>query len=646
MQPQNRGQRQPTKQQESAKTQGLPHAGMLLTSLISLIALGYAISLRLSEEALKEQNADRKFGSVIYATLGVERTQPGTLVWKPLTGGDTLSAKEKIRTSASGTTYWRMPGDSGEIWVQENSAMELERAGAQLSARLSSGRMSVENAASLLVYFPQGMLKLVSASAIIDSRPGSTTNITVRKGRANLHLNNKTVALTTGEIALVEVNGSVQTKKYAISLGSPSESEVLSTSEPSLLVGLHWVPDQPAILSWEIATSQDFKHVIHRGLSHDGRATARLAPGIYFWRVWDEKAVTSYIGRFAVVNAQPVALTMPPKLHRVSYWRAIPQVTFEWQAPVHDANDQARYRVELSNRRDFSANIINVPAHSAEGRLRYRAILDPQSVAALAQPQQGEWHWRVATEYPSPRHTIYSETRTIAFDKKPGIEAPRLLFPKDSSVEILANDYLVLSWQALPEAKEYRVFVWQNNKSRSVEPSFVARTNFVKIPRSALAMRQKYEWTVAPVGANGELGGFAKKRSFEAFGADLPKTPMASEPAHGSIWAATKDRDSVRFVWSKVDGAKLYTLVVEKRESETEWCNVITKTFDGTVQETTWKPESLGNHRWWITAIDELERNSEQSKLTEFEVIAPTTEAPEPPKLPAPRISQIDEAKQ
>lgn len=641
VQAQNRNQRQSTDQSELNKAQALPHAGMLVVSLISLISLGYAISLRLSEEKANDARLDRRFGTVVSATLGVERTQPNTLVWKQLTRGDALSAKEKIRTSPTGTAHWRLAGGGGDIRVQESTTVELDRSGAQLSARLANGRISIENAASLFVYFSQGMLKLVSASAIIESKAGSTTLITVRKGRANLHLNNKIVTLAVGETALVEVNGSVQTKKFAVTLGTPSEGEVLSTADQSMLVGLHWTPEQPAILTWEIASSPTFQNIVQRGLSHDGRATVRLAPGIYYWRVWDEKAVSSYTGRFAVANSRPVKLILPARRHRVSFWREVPQLAFEWEAPAHDVSDQASYRVELSGKRDFSDNVTSLQAQSAEGKFRYRAVLGAQSLAALGKSQSSELHWRVATEFPSPRHTIYSETRTISLEKRPGIEAPRLLFPKDGAVEVLSKDHLILSWLALPEARQYRVFVWQKGKTRSVEPTFVVNTNLVKLARSSLAMRQAYEWTVAPVGANGEVGGFAKKRAFEVFGADLPKAPALVEPLHGAIWSSGKESDLVRFAWSKVEGAKLYTFVVEKRETESDWVNVFTKTFDGAVQETSWKPESIGSYRWWVIATDELDRNSEQSKLTEFEVVESNA-----PKLPAPKISSIDEAKQ
>lgn len=614
-----------------------PRLGVLLLSFASVLALGFSLSQHLRDSANRRELSEQRFAAIVSTSPRAEHLLPGKLVWQGLVRGEPIYAKEKIRTGATDFVYLNTFG-GGELRLGDNANVEVDRAGGQLSAKLVSGRVAIDGITSLHLALPHGLLKLLSATAIVHVKTAVGTVFTLRKGRATLQLGSRTLNVVAGEVIAIAHDGTVKAAKSAIALSMPAESDVLASRDASLLVGLHWIPDQPAILTWEVATDPEFTRVTQKGLSHDGRATVRLAPGIYYWRVWDEKAVTSYVGRFEIVSAGPVKIVSPDNFARLPYWRDLGNLTFEWQVAAGEAVNQATYQVELSKRREFGDATIRLEGTATEKANRYRAVLNSEAKQALLSTGSAEWFWRIVTSYPNPPTALFSETRTISVKKLAGLDAPRLFFPKEDGIDTHPREQVTLSWGAVPEAVAYRVYLWRSGANRPAEATYDTTANLVKVSKRSLTLGQGYEWTVAPVGADGTVGGFAKKRKFRIFSSRPPRAPLPRVPQHGETVTLSAEGKAVKLAWEGAEPSSLIKVLIEKREGEREWRQVWTGSFDAGVTEAAWSPESPGSYRWWVNASDELGRSSEQSRLTEFDVVEPLRQRLPAPKLPAPLI--------
>ena len=211
--------------------------------------------------------------------------------------------------------------------------------------------------------------------------------------------------------------------------------------------------------------------------------------------------------------------------------------TFTWAA----AANAASYRIWIQDQQTGAYQ--NIPAQGTTLALSAAQALTPGH----------DYIWWVGSVSAS-RTTTWSNPLNFRIAALPG---PTLAGPADGTV--LANDQPTLTWNAVPAAAAYKVWISDlTSGSYVVSPS--TGTSLALAGAQALTPGHRYTWWVASVSTNGAA-------TVWSVGRQLTIAAMATPTLAGPANNATVATDLPTFTWGATAGASSYKLWMQDQSS-------------------------------------------------------------------------------
>ena len=318
----------------------------------------------------------------------VRRKPAASFVWQSAQVNETLYRKESIQTGEHSAAVLKLNNGS-QLDIGENSLIILD------------------NVSDLSLNFLQG-------SVTVQDSSGQNRRITIDKD-GKKHIENLPYRLIAPE-ALAHFFVTPKTEK----------SVEFSWSAKA--------PDPAAKPLLQISTDKNFKSDATQTLEitePSGKLTAKLKPGLYFWRISDRAAVVSDVQRFALLPALPLKPLWPIEGQRVERWVNDTSVQFHWLSPRENSNDDedqptavtfGRHEIEVSADPEFQNSLPPQSVNQQTGLATRNGIPD------------GTLYWRIKSQYGDL--AVTSPTQTFVIEKLAEIKLDLAKPEDESAVEL------------------------------------------------------------------------------------------------------------------------------------------------------------------------------------------------------------------
>lgn len=314
----------------------------------------------------------------------------------------------QVRHKSSSSFSWKSTKDS-ELLYRKEYVQTGEKSSATI--RLNDGTLLELGENSLIIIDEVSDLSLnfLHGSAIIRDQSGNDKKLSK------------------------DLDGKIKVEKLAVRLVQPKQySQFYVKSNSKNPVNFEWQsqnkPSAPFVL--QISKSPDFKgHLVkQQNMAGLEKVTANidLPKGDYFWRVLNQDAPQSEVGRFKVSETLEISATSPSADQKINTLLDETSAQFRWtqDGVFEEGSSEGQHFLELSSSSDFK-NI----QHS-------QPISPSTGLATIEHLKPGKLFWRVKSVYGET--PIYSNVETFSVLQTQDLKV-HLIAPTPNSISQLGN---------------------------------------------------------------------------------------------------------------------------------------------------------------------------------------------------------------
>lgn len=437
--------------------------------------------------------------------------------WGTLKGEEALFHLDGIRTGTdSGVVIViRTANEFGEeeqdeISLGPDTYVILDVFGKSRNINFIGGSIAASGSRGLTVSSEGTVVSAEGGSVNLSRSEDGETQVTAAEGEVKVSRNGEETVLGVDTVLRIDDKAGTAVQERAVIVPlSPQSNALLLTYGEERKVDFTW----STLADWrepllEISSNPGFEAERTTAVSADERASTRLAPGRWYWRITDsDSGESGPVSSFNIDSERPASLLSPVGGTTIPFRGENAAVSLQWnRAWFADS-----YSVELSR----SGNFAEVPE-----------IREVTGGAVLVEGiEAGRWWWRVKPNY---RRGILDEEPIIeggsfVLEERSGRDPIRLVSPPDGSrLSVLeVRRGIDFRWLTQDGIDSYRIRAARDSGFSSLAADFEGRENW----RTLLTNPEpgRYFWQVEARAADGE---------------DVPPSPVYSleiTPVSGSV---------------------------------------------------------------------------------------------------------------
>lgn len=502
--------------------------------------------------AMAARDGEMSLGSIVFRRGSATRRSPSGMNWERLRNLSPVYRGDTIRTSdfSEAALFFE---DGTDLDLFENSMIKLNFAGSEKELEFLGGRISLSGGEGRAVAAGAGTVAFSEGSRVSLSRTGDEISVGVSGGTATLTdaAGRREVIRSSQELRMNAEGGDYEVIEHSAILLQPSQNARLLSLGEDGEVSFSWEATSPDSLSGavalELSSSPDFESPESLPLKAGSAGlTARRKPGVWYWRLRDERGAISGVSRFSLAQDLLPKPILPKDGEEYRYRKIPPAVSFSWS----EMENASAYIFEVSAEPEFRKPII-----------RSRTSLQSLKVGAL---DEGLWYWRVL---PVPAGELLGggaepTVRRIHIARRDEMERAVLLQSLDGAfyqLQVMDDRGVPFSWEPQREAAEYQIAVADNPGMDSPKVLLSTEAPYAFLRRGdaeALYREGVFYWSVRWRDAEGNLSPWSPARKLR--GIDGTVAVRLSYPPDGYTIADSL-MSNTRFAWkSNVPGRTVF----------------------------------------------------------------------------------------
>jgi hypothetical protein len=429
-------------------------------------------------------------GTVTYKNRVAERKAKGEVVWGGLDQNAPVYNSDTVRTTAGSSAVVHLKDDT-EISLGEQTMVLVSVAERGTRIEVSGGLVAVRrvvqasggsgsamdrghlgNRTPIMISTRSGTVSLTSGSVSIGHSTAGTT-VSVESGTVTINTGSSTKEIAPDSV--VTLGGSGQWTAPLVLL-TPRAGQTLFAAAGSSKVGFTWTAgsdSDPPSRQLIVAADSDFTRIEYQGMVSGTGAAHSFREGTHYWKLRAQGLETPPRW-FNIVALRPPTLFEPADNRTFNYAEELPPVVgFSW-LPVPFASS---YRLEVYT--------------GAVGERQTASATTPLSSLALESLKEGDYQWRIVSEYGQDAVSSVSQTRSFSI-KKIQLTAPEPARVDSSeaadslvlSTAAIGNEALVASWGAVEGATRYEASVARDPEATDVVATVGTASNFLRLEQT------------------------------------------------------------------------------------------------------------------------------------------------------------------
>ena len=444
-------------------------------SVLSFITLVCALLLYINFKYKSKSTVTESevIGYITYKKKVIQRKANSTVVWYDTEFKQALTRRDSVRSEDLSNAVITLT-DGTELRLEENSMVILDTKEKGIEIKLVSGavRTNRKNAKA------NTDIKVLVDNKNIDLATGADANfrlaengnlsLNVTQGEANLQSEGKEFKIEKDQFANFTETQAPIFKTTAPTLVFPEDQTFFTTPTEEYPVSFQWnFSNSKASFRIEIAGERNFKKILSRGVTDKNQYSAKLKPGIYYWRILPDKNKPDEISlerSFTILKEAPFQLLRPADNAKLKVATYPTLINFDWKenALVKE------YSLEFSRSSDF-VEILKTTKTSGNH-------------LSLEIKDSGEYFYRFQIQYANPDlKSKTSPVYSLSLETKNTIESPTLKLPYHESIVIIPKDSkepVNLFWERVEGANIYHLQVSTDSEFKTVEVEERRKENF------------------------------------------------------------------------------------------------------------------------------------------------------------------------
>ncbi len=485
---------------------------------------------------------EKEIARVINSSQDVKRRPSKTFMWYEVKEGQTLYARDSMRTGEDSSLELGF-SDGSQLQLGQSSLVVLEEASKSPSVHLISGDLQFSSGKTgLAIQLDNKILDTRHASGRM-SRSGEINNLIVDKGQVVIsdRSTHRSAVIHDHQLAQLKPGG-VLNEESSVSLRAELVTPKANTIVREGEVQFQWRALQ------KLAQ-------VHLELAKDPYFTASLGPsstpnalllsdkrtllrGTYYWRLKDAGRVISDTAKFTVVQNSPLNLIQPQQKSVLSHDDSS-ELLFEWSSSPYFQD----YTLWLAQDSQFKNRVQTQKVHRG-------------SSCFLKVDVPGSYFWKVEAFAPDPADHEVSGTHEFT-----------LRGPQTLTILPTASPKVVVAPSVVPSLLPVLLPNLLSNSMQSPVPSLVPSDLPSRLPSPVLALLPRYPTPAAQTAAApAVVSSFMKAIRPKSLPSSLPKPILSVAPslAVGPRLVLLRNHTKIKLkktfilTWGKVHGADAY----------------------------------------------------------------------------------------
>jgi hypothetical protein len=447
--------------------------------------------------------SDQPVGTVTYLSHGVQRRFVDRILWDRLRQESPVYSGDYVRTAKLSQAVLSLSGGDS-IELDENTLIQiaLERDGVRID--LAGGELSVDS--------PRGAVRIKAGTTVVETSSGSVAraaataaglDVAALEGSVEIREGSERRSVAAGETytaAMDASGGALSRGAGRVTALSPRPSaKLLNNGEGPLAVAFRWAgPGENERVALAIAEDQGFSRIVRTIEAAGDGATAELASGVYYWRVYPlseagmDPPQGAAGGRLTVVSAPAPRLVGPQPGETFRFSTARPGIRFRWTA----CEGAAAYLVEAAD----NPGMAN-PAY----RSQVQATGNETGSAIGSGLEQGTWYWRVTPVYGRDFEGTAPASATGQFRIERAASLPRPEPLERQEALYLEGNAAYFAWKQEEEAVSYTFLLSEREDLSRPVIQATARDNYYAFAAKGAGLAPgQYYWGVRQTGMDGQ----------------------------------------------------------------------------------------------------------------------------------------------
>ncbi|MFM6927987.1 MAG: hypothetical protein ACKOX6_05950 [Bdellovibrio sp.] len=506
----------------------------------------------------------------------IQRRPASRLLWQLVNTGEPLYNGEAIRTSERGEVRIQFTDSDRYLDLEPESLIVIKKSEGEIALDLMEGSLFVNakadestTAPGLVLNSTNGKVDLSHASASLSKGSGNSLDVQVLEGKASLRSKDgQSKELTKGNFGALGAKG-VQFDSSNLKILSPTPQKpfAMNVDDPQP-VPFKWTgfPDNSTVSLHMGNTRKDMKEVTSASPGHSD-LSFKMPFGRHFWKLVAKNPEGQVVAESPTYKTEVVARYAPTVVFPTAD-AEIPantspfDMSFKWEK----GDDTRQVTLEVWSDSELK-NKVATKTFSTEDSFTLPGLKD------------GPYFWRMSSLFTDSDRALVGKLQK--FTIKPASQVstqPKVNVPINVNFTMPESQYtqyyvekpqVGFNWNAdkTENVSAWRVRVHEENEDVALATPVEVKDMKLSAP---VAKPGRYIASIEAVNKDGEVIGTSISQPVTISPLPILKAPTFI-PDQGALQASLDGR--IELQWNKIDGAKVYQLVIKKNGKELKRTN-------------------------------------------------------------------------